>query len=277
VAEAEAELMTAVHGCVAYGEESELWAVTAGFLSEGLSLGQQVGYFGWGDGDALRCGLSGLAGADELVERGAARAASLEEYFRRDEPPEPGRLVEFWSAATDAALQAGFAGVRVVADTTPWADLDPARRTVFLRGEQLVDRYRLEQPFTLLCACDASTLAGDALAETACIHPFAEGVLTPFHLHAGEAADLALHGEIDGFAVPLLERVLDSVPLVDPAGGLVIDAAGLVFIEHRSLLALERHAERLGLAAVVLRTTCRTAGELAELLDLRRVRVEGPR
>jgi hypothetical protein len=269
--------VSAEHWCLAYAEEGSLQTATDDFLSAGVALGQQVGYFGWGGSDALRGQLRGLAGGDELVRRGAARITSLDEHFRRDEPPDPLTLVEFWAKATDAALDAGFTALRAVADTTPWAALNPAQRTVFLRGEQLVDRYRLDHPFALICACDASTLAGDALAETACIHPFAEGVSTPFHLHATEDADFALHGEIDAFALPLLQRALSSLPDVDGQSELVLNADGLAFIDHCSLIALNQHAERSGVEAVVLRKASRTSAKLVTLLDLRRIRVEEPR
>jgi len=269
--------MSAEHWCLAYAGEGSLRTATDDFLSAGVALGQQVGYFGWGGDDGLRGRLSGVAGGDELVRRGAARITSLDEHFRRDEPPDPLTLVAFWAKATDAALDAGFSALRAVADTTPWAELDPAQRTVFLRGEHLVDRYRLDHPFTLICACDASTVDGDALAETACIHPFAQGVSTPFHLHAIEDADFALHGEIDAFALPLLQRTLSSVPHLDGQRELVFDADDLAFIDHSSLIALNQHAERSGAAAVVLRDASRTSAKLVTLLDLRRIRVEEPR
>ena len=269
--------MSANHWCLAYAEESGLRAAVAGFLSEGLLGGQQVGYVGWGGDDELRGRLEGIGDVEELTRRGAARVTSFAERFRRGEAPEPAKLLSFWSDATDAALAAGFTALRAVADTTPWAGLGHEQRARFLRGEQLVDRYRLDHPLTLLCAVDTSTLTGDALAETACVHPFAEGVFTPFHLHATEDADFALHGEIDAYDVALLERVLDSVPPGEGDGEVVVDAAGLDFIGHRSLFALERHAERSGRRAVVLRNASGAVVRLSELLDLRRLRVETTR
>src|SRR5215210_7296051 len=85
----------------------------------------------------------------------------------------------------------------------------------------------------------------------------------------GRSQPVGLRGEIDGYAAPLLERVLDSVPHVGGDGEVVVDAAGLDFIEHRSLFALERHAERSGRRAVVLRNASGAVVRLSELLDLR--------
>jgi len=56
---------------------------------------------------------------------------------------------------------------------------------------------------------------------------------------------------------------------------LVIDASGLQFIDHTSLLALERHAERTNLAVVALQGLSRQVDHVAQLLNLRRVQVDG--
>jgi hypothetical protein len=266
--------MTREHWCVAYHDDADLGAATSRYLSEGLGQGDQVGFYGWSTVEDLRAPLSALGDVDALIGAGAARVGSLAERFRPDEPPDPAALVAYWADATEAALAAGYSGFRVVADTTPWAGLRHDHRAVFLQGEQLLNRYRHRKPFTLICACDASALPADALAETASIHPLTEGVSTPFCLYAADAADFALQGEIDALGVPLLERVLDSMPASDAGDRLVIDASGLHFIEHRSLLTLERHAERCGLSALVLRGAPRVAGRMTGLLDLRRVQLE---
>jgi hypothetical protein len=265
------------HSCVTFADGEGLAASAGSYLSEGLARGEQVGFFGWGTGEKLRDPISGLAGGDDLIKRGAVRVTSFDRHFRPDEPPDPASLLAFWSDATDGALEAGFPGLRAVAQTTPWAQLRHDHRAVFLQGEQLINRYRLVRPFALLCACDGSVLEAEALVETASIHPRTEGVATPFHLYATALNELEALGEMDALSVPLLERVLDSVPPVDPERELVIDATGLGFIDHHSLLALERHAERHGWRAVMLRNASDTARRLVDLLELRRLRAEGSR
>jgi anti-anti-sigma regulatory factor len=267
--------MSSDHLYMPYAEDSELRTASAGFLSDGLALGERVGYFGWGRGEALRDRANGLAGLDELIRSGTAQVTSLDDHFRR-EAPDPIKLVTFWSDATDAALLAGFTALRVVTDTTPWAAAG-RQRPAFLRGEHLVDRYRLDNPFSQLCAGNTSILDEDALAEVACIHPSTVGVVTPFHLRAIVGADFALDGEIDAFAAPLLERVVSAVRDGEASPQLIIDASGLAFVEHRSLLALERHAEQARLSAVVVRKGSPAVQRLVDLLDLRRIRVEAAR
>jgi anti-anti-sigma regulatory factor len=265
--------MSREHPYLAFAEGSELGAAAAAFLSEGLAVGQQVGFFGWGTSDGLRAQANGLAGLDELIRRGTAHVTSLDEHFRRETVPDPAALVGFWSAATDAALLAGFTALRVVTDTTPWAQPD-RQRPLFLRGEHLVDRYRLDHPFLQLCAGDATILDAAALAEMACIHPSSEGVSVPFRLHATVGADFALDGELDASGVSLLERVITSVEHGEGPPELVLDVSGLAFVDHRSLLALQHHAEQSDVTSVLLRNPSRIAGRLVELLDLSRVHVE---
>jgi len=258
---------------VAFADDGELDRAVAGFLSKGLSQGQRVGYFGWGGSDALRGRVSGVAGVDELIGRSAVQLGSLDERFRRDVVPDPSTLVSFWAEATDAALGEGFTALRVVTDTTPWAEERP-QRDAFLCTERFVDRYRLDHPFSQLCVGRRETLSQEAVAEVASIHASAVAGEVPFHLHAALDADLALDGEVDAFAAPLLERVVDCVRRADASQDVVIDAAGLTFIAHQSLVVLERHAERSNTTTVTLRGASRSAQHLAELLHLKRVRVE---
>jgi anti-anti-sigma regulatory factor len=197
----------------------------------------------------------------------------LDHRFRPDEPPEPRELVTFWSEATNGALDAGFTGLRAVIDTTPWAQLRHEERSVFLHGEQLLNRYRRDHPCTVICACDASALPVEALAETASVHPQTDGVAPTFKLYSTGPSTLAAQGEIDSFTVPVLGRVLDFVPPVEAGAELVIDAAELTFIDHRCLVTLDLHAQRTGLHGVVLQRASRTTAKVAELLELGRVRV----
>lgn len=261
------------HPYVALSDEAELERAAAGFLAEGLSQGERVGYFGWGGSDSLRVRVSGIGGVDELFGRGVVQVRSLDEWFRRDEVPDPSSLVSFWAEATNAAMEAGFTALRVVTDTTPWAEKRP-QRDAFLCTERFVDRYRLDHRFAQLCVGSRDVLSDDAVAEVACIHASSVGGEVPFHLHAALDADLALDGEADAFAAPLLERVVNCVRCGDSNTELVIDAAGLKFISHQSLLVLERHAERSNTTTVTLRGTSRSARQVVDLLGLKRVRVE---
>jgi anti-anti-sigma regulatory factor len=263
--------MSGGHRCLVYDGESRRPAVTA-FLSEGLSHGDQAAYFGWGSTEELRRQLGGF-GDGGSADTGMV-VVSLDEAYSPFEVPDPEGRLAFWVDATERALAAGFDGFRAVTDTTPWLGLPEQRRT-FLRSEQLIDRYVLSAPLTLLCSCDGTVLAREALSEIVAIHRHSEGHPAPFCLHATTGADYALDGEVDAFTAPLLERVMSDLQGDDGRERLVIDARGVQFIDHTSLLALERYAERTNLAAATLHGLSPSLGHVAQLLNLRRVQVDG--
>jgi len=264
--------MSGGHGCLVYDGDSRRAAVVA-FLAEGLSHGDQAAYFGWGSTEELRSQLGGLGDGGSADT--AMIVVSLDEAYSPFEVPDPDRRLAFWVDATERALDSGFDGVRAVTDTTPWLAM-PEQRSTFLRSEQLIDRYVLSAPLTLLCACDGAILAPEALDEIVATHAHSDGHPAPFCLHATNGADYALDGEVDALTAPLLERVMSDLEGDDGRQRLVIDASGLQFIDHTSLLALERHAERTNLSAVALQGLRAPSGHVAHLLNLRRVQVEGP-
>jgi anti-anti-sigma regulatory factor len=244
-------------------------------LPGGIAKGEQVGVFGWSSTDDLRDALGGLVECDELLATGAARVGVLERHFSPSRPPEPAELITYWSDATRQALDAGYNGLRVVADTTPWAGLDAPERIRFLRGEQLVNRSRATQPFTLICACDRSMMSDEALEDTAGIHPSTQGVDSPLGVFVASPSGVRIRGEADAVDVAQLTRLLATIPLADASDALTIDASDLRFIDHSNLLALERFARDVGLPAVVLRNAPRVAGRIITLLGITHVRVEG--
>jgi anti-anti-sigma factor len=129
----------------------------------------------------------------------------------------------------------------------------------------------------VLCVCDRRRLDANAVDDVTCIHPSTMAMSPPFRIHATPEASFALHGEIDWMSAPLLERLLTDID--DTAAGqhLVIDAEQLEFVNHSGLLALERHAARSRLGAVVVRRASASVGRLVELLDLQHVRTTGTR
>jgi hypothetical protein len=93
-----------------------------------------------------------------------------------------------------------------------------------------------------------------------------------YRLHSGPTtAEAVLDGEVDQTA--LFAAALGHTDLEPVRGEVTVDAAGLRFIDHRSLLALERYAAERHLTAVV-RTRLELAARLAGLLELSHVRVE---
>ena len=136
-------------------------------------------------------------------------------------PTDSDRLLETYSAATDAALAEGFTGLRVAADVTELA-VDPA---CHCRWEAVADRFMAERPLSALCCYDRRRLAPEALRDLCSVHPAANESV-PFRIYAARDR-LLLEGEIDYFSSDALERVL---PLTRGDG--VLDLSGAGFIDH---------------------------------------------
>ncbi|ADJ49121.1 hypothetical protein AMES_7295 [Amycolatopsis mediterranei S699] len=204
-------------------------------------------YVAPGDEAALAGQLRADERCDEGLERGAVQVASVEATYRTGAVVDPAGQVEHYAAATSEALAAGFTGLRVAADATSLVRT-PAQVDAFARYEHLVDHYLAGHPMSAMCGQDVAELGREAVAQLACMHPAAHDGATPFHLHAhardGSAA--ALDGELDLEARRLWPPVLERAGLRPEGGTIAIDAAGLEFVDHRSLVALAGYAERHG-------------------------------
>ncbi|MDQ7807332.1 MEDS domain-containing protein [Amycolatopsis sp. A133] len=262
------------HVCRGYRQRAEFVAHAQEFLAEGLAAGERVLYVAAGDEAALTRELRGHEGCREGLERGAVQVASVDATYPTGAVVDPAGQVELYAAATSEALAAGFTGLRVAADATSLVRT-PAQLDAFARYEHLVDRYMAGHPMSAMCGYDLIELGREVVAQLACMHPRAHEGGAPFHLHGhprdGSAA--ALDGELDLEARRLWPPALERAGLRATAGTIEIDATGLGFVDHRSLVALADYAGRHD-ATVVLRTRLSTAGRLVELLDLTGVRVE---
>jgi anti-anti-sigma regulatory factor len=243
------------------------------FLAEGLAAGERVLYVASGDPGALAAHL-GTRSFDEHVRRGAVQLLPVDSAYPAGTVVDPAAQVGLYATATEAALAAGYTGLRVAAEVTSLART-PAQLDAFARYEHLADRYMAAHPMTAMCGYDVGELGEQAVTELACLHSRASEGVTSFHLHghARGGCAAALDGELDMRVRQVFPRALERADLQPAGGTIVLDAGGLTFIDHRSLLDLADYAERRA-ATVVLRTRLSTAARLVELLDLARVRVE---
>lgn len=233
--------------CWAYEGSDDLRDPVVEFLAGGVAAGQRVAYTADADEAELYGMVAGLDGCDELLSSGALVLLSLAGTYERTEGHDPVRRVAACADLTRRAIEDGYRGFRVAAEATPLVR-DPEHRRTFARFEQLVDRYTTSEPFAAMCAYDAGVLGREDLAEVACVHPAVHGSdLAPFQLYATGATTSALRGEVDGFCVDLLSRVLADLPREVDA----LDASELVFIDHNGLLALDAAAASSGGLSVV--------------------------
>ncbi len=262
------------HLCWGYDTPGEFFARARPFLAEGLAAGFQVWCVAPVARTELAEQLSVVDGFDEAVARGAAQVSSLSQFYPVGSVVDPAEQVATYAAATEAALAAGYRGLRVAADATNLV-AHPAQLDSFAHYEPLIDRFMTAHPFQAMCAFDRSALGADAVSRLACLHPRVEGHPAPFRLHtwARGGGQLALSGEVDLSTRELLPWAL-AHHTPDPASReLVIDATELRYLDHRGLIQLAEHAERHGVTAV-LRTGSAGIVEVARLLELRGIRVE---
>ncbi|MGW4063179.1 MEDS domain-containing protein [Amycolatopsis sp. NPDC004747] len=262
------------HVCRGYRGRGNFVAHAQEFLAEGLAAGERVLYVAPGDEAVLTGQLRADERCDEGLARGAVQVASVEAAYATGAVVDPAGQVERYAAATSDALAAGFTGLRVAADATSLVRT-PAQVDAFARYEHLVDHYMAGHPMSAMCGYDVAELGGDVVAQLACMHPSAHEGGSPFHLH-GHARDdsaAALDGELDLESRGLWPLALERAGLRSGTGTVAIDAVGLDFVDHRSMVALAGYAERHA-TTVVLRTKLATPARLVELLDLTGVRVE---
>ncbi|MFD0201929.1 MULTISPECIES: MEDS domain-containing protein [Saccharothrix] len=262
------------HVCWSYDDRADVGLRVAEFLLDGLSRGQRVLYVGSGDAETLTDSVRGLDGIEAALASGAAQVAPLEPRYADGAVIDPQRQVEAYAEATEQAVAAGYRGLRVASEATPLVR-SPAQLTAFLHYEHLVDRYMADHPFSALCAYDRTRLSEQALEQLASVHPSTNLPGVGFRLHAsarpGHSAELS--GEIDMFNRDVLVQVLERVRPQPRDGRVVLDGAGLTFIDHRGLMSLDEYARRRA-TTLVLRTAFPGAARIAGLLDLPGVRVE---
>lgn len=242
------------HVCLAFDRPAELESQARDFLAAGAAAGERTVFVA----------LDAPAAPLPFVPLGAT--------YRHGEVIDPVAQVAAYAAATAEALAAGHTGLRVVADATSLVRT-PAQLEAFARYEYRIDRYMRDHPFSALCAYNRAELGDDVVAQLACMHT-ESAVAVPFRLHACPPAEgaAALTGELDLAGDDLLAAALRRADL--PRGGeVVLQARGLGFADHRSLVRLHEYA-RSRRTTVVLRGANGAIGRLAALLDLPLLRVE---
>jgi hypothetical protein len=260
------------HVCWPFRDRSELAAVARAFLVEGLGRDERVAYVGEGPPGDLQHDLAGIPGLQDCLDRGQLQVADIATMPASDPSTDPiDELIDL-AAMTRDSLDAGYTGLRMMANGTMRV-VDPRRRARFVRYEHLVDRFCLDHAFTGLCALDLTALDDVLIAELGCVHALTYGELSPFQLRAARGADVALAGSVDAFCATRLVETLHRIGVPPPGGLTVLDATDLEFIDFRALIELDRCAIRRN-ATLVLRSPPAVVPRLMGLVDLSAVRIE---
>jgi hypothetical protein len=259
-----------------YTDRAEFRTSAREYLADGIAAGHRLEYVGNGGVDRLRAELAGFADVDELLGRGDLRVAPVEEVYELAGATgvvDPVGSVAARVAATEAALAAGYAGLRAAVDATALARTD-AQRAAYAHYEYLLDQRSRTLPLATICAFDRTQLGHAAVAELVGLHPCIRRGCTAFRLYVEDGVDLALAGEIDIYGIAQLEAMLGQILPLMSGTELVVGGRGLEFIDHRGLLVLDRCAAKRGIR-LVLQSEGRGVARVAELIGLEHVRVEG--
>lgn len=267
-------LVPFAHLAWAYADGAEFHARAREFLADGVAQGQWVEFVADRPETELIEELAVIRGTDATDGRvGVVPVAEFYEFADADDRVvDPAGTLEVRLAVVEKALADGYSGYRAIVDVTPLART-PAQREAMAEQELLVDRSLCSQPLSALCAYDLAAL-GHSAAELVCLHPFVNAAADgPFQLYADPEAAFALAGELDLSCAPLftvvLGRALDRVG----APEVVIDGQALTFIDHRSLLELDRRLAGIR-ATGVLRSPNACVHRVAEIIGLENLEVE---
>lgn len=245
-------------------------------MTDGIAAGQWVEFVGSGSAEQLLDELLLLDGIEQAVDDGDIGFSSVWDFYRFSRQPgvvDPAASVDVRSAAAKDALAAGYTGFRAVVDATEVVRT-VQQREAFARFEHLMDQEMSSHPVSGMCAYDVGELGRQAVAEMACLHPVTSEGLASFRLYADRGVGLALAGEVDITGLDLLATALDRVlPLSSVGPELVVDGRGLEFINHRGLLAMDRHAAAND-RRMTLRSSSAVLVDVARLLPLAALRVE---
>ncbi|WP_203706366.1 MEDS domain-containing protein [Asanoa iriomotensis] len=244
---------TGRHLCWAYADRDEFLGQARDFLAEGRASGAAVRLVGDGLPDVEGVPAEPVSDVYGVVD--------------------PAATVSYWAAALADALAAGHTGLRVVGEVTPLVR-SAAQIAAFAAYEHQVDRLMARHPLSGMCAYDRRRVDPAALSDLASLHAVHNLPGVSFRLHAvAGSGDLAISGELDVTGMAALARLLDRVAPTVVDGELVVDARGLDFVDHRSLMQLASYARGRG-ATAVLRTPLPAAARLVELLRVPGLRVE---
>jgi hypothetical protein len=177
-----------------------LAAAARAFLAEGLDREERVAYLGPGGVGELQRDLVDLPGVADHLVRGRLQITDIATLPASDPATDPVDELIDLAAWTQEALDAGFTGLRLMANGSGRVAESP-RLPRFVRYEHLIDRFCLDHSVTVLCAFDIGDVGVGTVAELGCVHALMRSELLPFRLRAARRTDVALAGSVDVFCV----------------------------------------------------------------------------
>ena len=231
------------HLCAQYSSETELAALMAAFVREGLEAGEKVGWVTGADLATVTERLVAVGVAREAaVREGALVIISLtdgESDNNGSHVPRVGSLVQ---AFVEEGLCDGYPALRIASEVHALA---PEQETVgqMAAREALADQLTASLPITGLCLYDRRRFSDQFLAEAVRAHSDEPAedllymddilILTRYLGRPG----LCVKGAVDSFNAEFLRELLESVADL-PSNQLTLSLTELRFIDVAGLRAI---------------------------------------
>jgi anti-anti-sigma regulatory factor len=231
------------HVCWIYEDDAVFDDAVRAFVTGGLERGEQLLCVGERVIDSLRGQPQPFGDVDALIADGVLRTLTHAQAYEAAGAFAPENQLAYYDAATRSAIEAGYRGLRVIAEISVLA-ADPAVRPELVRCEHVADDYIAQGTgFTAMCAYRAE-LEREALDDVATVHPLVHGPdgVPPFRVFFDHDR-LVLAGGVDTFSAARLAQVLESSPV--GAGGVVLDLSLTEFVDVAACRVLARWAHDL--------------------------------
>jgi ABC-type transporter Mla MlaB component len=239
--------------CWIYADDAEFDAAVQEFFAGGMVRGERVLCVGERVVEGLRTANGAVPDLEQLIARGTVETLTLAQVYEATGPFRPEVQLSYYDDATRRAVDAGYSGLRVIAEVSGLAT-DPGRRSELVRWEQIADDYAAQgSGFSAMCAYRAD-LGPEALADVASVHPLVHAAeeVSPFVLFA-ESDRLVLTGSVDAFSCDRLGRLLATAPTSGDV--VVLDLAALEFLDVAACRALAHWVAGLAERSVTVRVT----------------------
>jgi anti-anti-sigma regulatory factor len=238
------------HLCWVYEDDAAFDEAARAFLAGGLARGERLLCVGDRVIESLRTPGALPHDLSHLVAEGAVETLTLAEAYEQAGPFVPEQQLAYYDDATRRAHEAGYRGLRVLAEVSALA-ADPTRRADLVRWEHIADAFAARgSGFSAMCAYRAD-LGHEALADVASVHPLvhAPDDASSFRLFA-DGDRLVLVGSVDTFDCDRLTRVLTATAVTGEV--VVLDLSALEFVDVGATRALAFWAAGLAQRSVTV-------------------------
>jgi len=160
------------HPCLIYETRAEMIAVVAPFVKIGFERGERCLLF-LPESNVIplldELNASGIDTAD-AQSKGKLYIPDIHEIYRRDEPFDPGRVLDFLAQAIADAKAAGHNGLRLIGDM-PWTLEGTSGTELLIEYEARLNDFICSHDLPALCIYDRNIFPAEVLLDVLRTHP----------------------------------------------------------------------------------------------------------